>query len=287
MIQEIMGKWVIPTTLLFAFLLLFSCQKSAKQAAPSIPAQSRSANERPTGAAAPPMSTRALPGAAIAQSKGANAPAAGAAPQSAGAAAQSASAPPANQAQPAKAASPQLTPAITLTQESPPAQGEQPRAFASASSLMALDHAKRLLPEDFKIGPLGDDRGEKPDENSAIAAAEAFLQSIVEGAVDTKLLTPDSQGIVADALTYSLQQGYKPKSYRLGAPKSQDNGEITATVRMFGADGSSEGEIYIARAGKQWLVSDVQLSLAQMAVKREPAKDKFFPSAYRWLLEGN
>lgn len=265
MIQEIVRKWVIPTTILFACLLLFSCQKSGKQPAPSVPAQSRAANERPAGTGMPPMGTRALPGAA---------------PQGAGA-------PPANQAQPAKAASAQPTPGITLAQESSSPQGEQPRSFTSASSLMALGHGKRLLPEDFKIGPLGDDRGEKPDENSAIATAEAFLQSIVEGAVDTKLLTPDSQGIVADALTYSLQQGYKPKSYRLGAPKSQDNGDITATVRMFSADGSSEGEIYIARAGKQWLVSDVQLSLAQMAVKREPAKDKFFPSAYRWLLEGN
>ena len=44
------------------------------------------------------------------------------------------------------------------------------------------------------------------------------------------------------------------------------------------------GDLYVARRQK-WLVSDLQLSLAQLAVKREKAKEKYFPSAYRWLLE--
>ena len=50
-------------------------------------------------------------------------------------------------------------------------------------------------------------------------------------------------------------------------------------------DGTAEGEIYMAKPKAQWLVTDLQLSLAQMAVKREKPKEKFFPSAYRWLLE--
>jgi hypothetical protein len=159
--------------------------------------------------------------------------------------------------------------------------------MTSAASLMALGHTARQLPEDFKIGPLGDARGSRQDENRAITTAEAFLKSIVAGSVDTRLLTPDSQDSVADTLAYGLRQGYKPVSYRLGAPKSQENGQVTATVRLFSSEGASEGEIYLARAGSEWLVADLQLSLAQLSVKREPAKDKFYPSSYRWLLEGN
>jgi hypothetical protein len=159
--------------------------------------------------------------------------------------------------------------------------------MTSVASLMALGHTARLLPEDFKIGPLGDARGSRQEENGAIAAADAFLKSIVAGSVDTRLLTPDSQGAVADSLAYGLRQGYKPVSYRLGAPKSQENGQVTATVRLFSPTGASEGEIYLAKAGTEWLVADLQLSLAELSVKREPSKDKFFPSSYRWLLEGN
>ena len=150
---------------------------------------------------------------------------------------------------------------------------------------MALDSQKRLLPEDFKIGPLGEARGGTADEDAAIAVASAFLASVVSGTPDVKLLAPESGKTVSDTVTFGLQQGYTPKSFRLGAPKARENGEITATVRLFGADGTSEGEIYMSHVGKVWLVSDLQLSMAQLAVKRAKPKEKFFPSTYRWLLE--
>ncbi len=150
---------------------------------------------------------------------------------------------------------------------------------------MALGRGRRILPEDFKIGPLGDDRGTAREENLAAEAAEAFLASLVAGRIDRKLLSPESEQTIADTLSYGLSRGYAPTSYRLGAPKSRDNGEITARVRLFGPTGSAEGDIYVAPAGTRWLVADLQLSLAQLAVKRDTAKEKFFPLEYRWLLE--
>jgi hypothetical protein len=150
---------------------------------------------------------------------------------------------------------------------------------------MSLDRGKKILPEDFKIGRLGEAYGGTADENGAIAAADAFLASIVAGKVDPKLLAPESEKTVSDTISFGLQQGYAPKSFRVGAPKVRENGEITATVRLFGAEGAAEGEIYMAHVGKVWLVSDLQLSLAQLADKKEKPKEKFFPSTYRWLLE--
>jgi hypothetical protein len=82
-----------------------------------------------------------------------------------------------------------------------------------------------------------------------------------------------------------LERGYTPSSFRLGVPKDVAGGQIAANVRFFGGEGTSEGEIYMARAGTQWLVADVQVNLADLAVARAAPKEKFFPSEYRWLLE--
>jgi hypothetical protein len=150
---------------------------------------------------------------------------------------------------------------------------------------MALGRDRRIMPEDFKIGPLGDNRTVKQDESSALEAATAFLDRLVAGSVDKKLLTPESQDAVAGTLTYGLHQGNTPTAYRLGSPKTTDSGEVSATVRLFSAEGTSEGEIYIAQSGSGWLVADLQLNLAQLSVKREKPKEKFFPLEYRWLLE--
>jgi hypothetical protein len=196
-----------------------------------------------------------------------------------------------NQAQPGQTQRPSppkpgQSPSISLAQDR---QAEpllsRTRPLSSAATLMALGRQTRTLPEDFKIGPLGDNRTEDQDANAAVSAAEAFLTGVVAGKPDGALLTAESAKTVLDTLTYGLKQGYAPSSFRLGTPKLQDDGEIAANVRLFGADGTAEGEIYLARAGKKWLVSDMQLSLAQLAVKREKAKEKYFPSAYRWLLE--
>jgi hypothetical protein len=159
------------------------------------------------------------------------------------------------------------------------------KSVASASTLMALGRDRRIMPEDFKIGTLGDDRSEREDESHALQAAGSFLSRLVAGSIEKKLLAPASQDTVADTLAFGLKHGNTPSSFRLGTPKSRDDGEISAAVRLFGSEGTSEGEIYVAPSGPLWLVADLQLSLAQLSVKREKPKEKFFPLEYRWLLE--
>src|SRR5271157_4794492 len=146
---------------------------------------------------------------------------------------------------------PGQSPSITLAQN----QQAEPllsrtRPLSSVATLMALGRQTRTLPEDFKIGPLGDNRTENQDANAAVSAAEAFLTSLVAGKADGSLLAADSQKTVLDTLTYGLKQGYAPSSFRVGTPKVQDDGEIAANVRLFGADGTAEGEIYMARTGR-------------------------------------
>ena len=150
---------------------------------------------------------------------------------------------------------------------------------------MALGRERRILPEDFKIGPLGDNGAGRTDESRALSAASEFLARLVAGSVDKKLVAPEAQDRMADTLTFGLTQGNIPSSYRIGTPKSRENGEVTAAVRLFGKEGTSEGEIYVSPSGSQWLVADLQLSLAQLSVRKDKPKAKFFPLEYRWLLE--
>jgi len=151
---------------------------------------------------------------------------------------------------------------------------------------MALGRADQgILPEDFRIGALGNGRSGTPDQEAAFLAASRFLSRLSAGSVDRQAITPESQESLADTLSYGLEQGYAPSSFRIGAPKEEPDGEVAANVRLFDADSSSEGEIYMARAAGQWLVADVQINLADLAIPSTPPKERFFPSPYRWLLE--
>ncbi|HET6451829.1 MAG TPA: hypothetical protein VFI08_10985 [Spirochaetia bacterium] len=142
-----------------------------------------------------------------------------------------------------------------------------------------------MLPEDFKIGPLGDVRGGAPDQGKAVETVDKFLGGLVAGTVDKSLLAEETRATVADAVRFGLDKGDTPTSFRVGRPRTRDDGEVTAAVRLFGHDSSAEGEIYVAKSGEQWLVSDLQINMAQLSVKTDKPKEKFFPLDYRWLLE--
>jgi len=150
---------------------------------------------------------------------------------------------------------------------------------------MAIGRSAAILPEDFKIGPLGDDRGGSSDQGKAMETADKFLSRLVAGSVERSMLASENQDAVAEALSFGLENGDTPTGFRVGKPRSREDGEVTAAVRLFGHDSSSEGEIYVAKSGSQWLVSDLQLNLAQLSVKTEKPKEKFLPLDYRWLLE--
>jgi hypothetical protein len=252
-----MRKGLLLPAILLLSLTVLACQKSARQGTGPVPApqpsQSTAQPQALTSMARPEPAPKKKP-----------------------------------QGEPQRASTSPLNPARSITlskdQQAEPLPG-RPRPLTSAATLMALGRQKRALPEDFKIGPLSDDHMENADENGAVSTADAFLAGLVAGKVDRALLAAESEKTMFDTLAYGLKQGYTPGSFRIGTPKVQDDGEIAANVRLFGADGSAEGEIYMARAGKKWLVADLQLSLAQLAVKHEKSKEKYFPSAYRWLLE--
>jgi hypothetical protein len=261
---------VLITVLLLA-VLLSSCQKAPRRPAAQAPAPAVAAAQPQAGAAAP------TPSAPVTAAPAGSQPAA---PQAGAPAA----APTPAQGQAAAAQAPSSQAPVTLPDAA--AQGKAPpKALASVNTLMALDRDRRTLPEDFKIGPLGDQQGGSSDERAAMANAEKFFSRLVKGTIEKILMAPEARAALSDTLAYGLSREPPPVSFRLGTARTREDGEITTTVRLFGAEGTAEGEVYLSKSGAQWLVSDLQLSLAQMALKREKPKEKFFPSAYRWLLE--
>ena len=175
---------------------------------------------------------------------------------------------------------------IALAREQPaPATTVAPRQNTDVTSLLTLGRDSRILPEDFKIGAFGDARAGDPDDRQAMAVAGSFLGRLVSGKVEVALLDPSSESRVSDMLDFGIQRGDVPLSYRLGAPKKHEGGEITASIRLFGTAGTSEGEISLARVGGHWLVTDLQISMDDLQAKQEKPTERFFPSSYRWMLE--
>jgi hypothetical protein len=189
-------------------------------------------------------------------------------------------------AAPTVAAPPALTKnqtTITLKKEQAPPRPQPAVASAGVQSLLVIE-TPRLLPEDFKIGPLGDAGQGTADGKSAFESATALLASLVSGKVDAKLLASDSAQALLDMLAFGFEGDRAPTSFRLGAPVSHPDGEITVNARLFRGPGATEGVVYLRRENREWLVADIQISAAGLAEARERPKQKFFPSPYRWLL---
>jgi hypothetical protein len=201
----------------------------------------------------------------------------------AGAAAAVAAVPPAP-SEPTHPAAPTKPNPITLTSQPAPARPQPGIAGAGTGSLLVLGPAGLVMPEDFSIGPLADMRGGTDDEKAALASAAAFLASVAAGRPDGKLLAPESEKAVLDLLAPVPEGGAVPTRFRLGQAVSLPDGEISANVRLLRGQGSAEGELYLRREGSQWLVVDVQVNPAALAVARQRPKQRFFPSPYRWLL---
>jgi hypothetical protein len=159
------------------------------------------------------------------------------------------------------------------------------RSLANASSLVAVARENRIYPEDFKLGPLGGAPTGSRDNDAAYAAAAGFLAAAVGGSMDAQDVTPDAKETIGETFAFAKDRGWTPTSWRLGVPKSVAGGQLAMNVRFFNATGTSEGEIYVSPAGSQWLVADLQVNLADLAVPRPQAPAKYYPSDYRWLLE--
>src|SRR5271169_3701442 len=132
MVQGVMRTRLLLPAILVISLTLLGCHKSPRQGPAPVPQPAQPAAQPPAAPPVPPP-------------PGVN------------------QAPP-GQLQRPSPSKPGQSPPITLAQD----QQAEPllsrtRPLSSAATLMALGRQTRTLPEDFKIGPLGDNRAENQD----------------------------------------------------------------------------------------------------------------------------
>ncbi|HUJ73786.1 MAG TPA: hypothetical protein VL359_02965, partial [bacterium] len=180
MVQGTVTRWLSAAFVLLSALVVFSCQKTGRPAASP-------------AAVAPPAASAGTPPGTVQGAPPAVTPAA-AAPATQGAQAQgrNAAAPAQPPAPPGKARG-----AIALQ---PPPAAAPLKSLANAGSLMAMGRDGRMLPEDFKIGPLGDALEADKAEDAALEAAGQFLTGLVGGKVDKNLVAEDARDTLAGTL---------------------------------------------------------------------------------------
>jgi hypothetical protein len=171
----------------------------------------------------------------------------------------------------------------------PPSPASSPAPVISADAglfgLLCQGAQDGNLPEDFEIGPLGAARLLADDERLAFTAAATMLDAFSRGKVDRAAIAAGSRDALAGTIAFALERGDLPVAWRLGPPRA-DGSELVANVRLLGAVGSAEGEIYARRESGGLLVSDLQVDPARMRIRRVKPDRTFFPSPYRWLLGG-
>jgi hypothetical protein len=186
---------------------------------------------------------------------------------------------------------------ITLNQAAPP---EQPQPAATQQSeqqkLMVLESVK-VLPEDFKIGPLADLEGNDRSTLEMITVSTRFLQALQDGVVDGESLLSEVRQELTTSIRYYLEQDLIPVNYRIGAITTESYAEGDRTqsllepgrawmnLRLFGTPGVSEGELYLERSGGRWYVSDLQIDFERMRQEYVREQEVYYPSTYGWGIQ--
>ncbi len=142
--------------------------------------------------------------------------------------------------------------------------------------------APRLLPHDYKIGPLQDLLAAGRTESEALDILISFLTALAEGTVAEAAMVADRRQSLSRSLRFHLRDGRLPRAARIGAVTVADD-QIHVAVRLFGDPGRVAGEAYLEATPDGWRIADLQLDLQRLA-QPYTAPAEFEPSAARWLL---
>jgi hypothetical protein len=140
-----------------------------------------------------------------------------------------------------------------------------PRAFSLAAP------EGPLMPEDFAIGPLAAPRSADPELEAAAGQARRFLDSLVAGAPDEKLVLASRLGLVRLELEAALGAA-KSARYRLGELTLEGDAAL-APIRLSSPSkgvGSAlpsraSGFVYLRLEEGTWWIEDLDIDEAALA----------------------
>ncbi len=181
-----------------------------------------------------------------------------------------------------------LKPEITLEKEDKKVTGraEIEERQGTPQILLPMRSTGRLMPEDFKIGPLQDELDSKKNQLEIASTANEFLLKLKSGTVDTNALLEAKRKELAHSLSYHVERKNLPKKFRTGSisiKNEPDEVQIAwMNVRLFGEIGVTEGEIYFSRQAGKWYISNIQIAFELLSNTYQKPEEIFMPSIYGW-----
>jgi len=152
------------------------------------------------------------------------------------------------------------------------------------SALLALMPKQRVIPEDFKIGPLQDSLEGQWDTISAVWVLRTFFDSFKKKDIKRELLEKEQADEIVRSLSYSIEQNYIPNRYRISQADFSNDNEIRVNMRFFNKKGVTEGEIYLSKNDKNWVISDIQIGFHLLDQEYQKDEELFMPASFRWML---
>lgn len=164
----------------------------------------------------------------------------------------------------------------------PPAQRvvRESRPVMQRDQILSLRGGGVYGPEDFEIGEL---QGYSDDENirAILARIRSFQKGLEAAAVPVSDIHPNWKDQAQRSLGFHLERGNLPAEVRVGTVDVYAPGMARANIRLTGDPGIAFGEIYLEKSGDLWLVSDLQLDLADLSEAPELRQEPYEPSVYR------
>jgi hypothetical protein len=177
---------------------------------------------------------------------------------------------------------------LVLTKETAPASGAAVvKKDRGLLSLYSLDPRRVAQPEDFRIGPLSGAvmPGLSADEAESLRTATSLLSGLSKKKVAEELLLPERKEALSRLLGDAVSKGLVPTRFRLGPVGRNGPSATRVNARLYGSAGSAEGELFLRKEEKSWLIADIQLRFESLAEKQVRGQERFYPSTFRWLLD--
>ena len=154
------------------------------------------------------------------------------------------------------------------------------RPVQQRDQLLSLRGGERYSPEDFEIGELQSQTADR-DIQLILARILSFQEALSEKNISSVDIHPDWREQAQRNIGFHLERGNIPLDVRVGIVDIYLTGKARANIRFVGKPGVALGEIYLERDGDQWLISDLQIDLADLADAVSERDGLYEPSVYR------
>ena len=144
---------------------------------------------------------------------------------------------------------------------------------------------KRIVPEDFLIGPLENLQSSDYRTSLILKTANTFFKDLRIGTLNEECIHPSALLLLSSSFGFYLEEEAVPDFVRIG--KAEITGKSARiNLRFYRDKGVTDGEMILEETetddGKKWLITDFQADLMQLLDEYKPAEEPFEPGAYNF-----